>query len=95
MSKIQQAIQMLNSSLAELPVGTEIHESVMRAIQGLQKKIPPGGQPQGVQQTTLQGLMSDAGKNAMLQRVMASLGAGGAQPGGGQPSPASPAPGGM
>ncbi len=92
---MREAINILQGALPQLPIGSEPHKAVMSAIQGISKYIPPSAAVPGVQQTALRDLQQNAGKNAMLQQVMSSLGAGGAQqPGGGQPSPA-PSPGGM
>ncbi len=87
MSKVREAIQILNQAISQLPVGTDPHKAVMSAVQGLTKVVPPSNEAMGIQQTTLRDLQQNAGKNAMLQQVMSSLGAGGAQPGAG-PSPA-------
>ena len=76
-------------------IGSDIHGKVTSMIQTLVKLVPPGGNPPGIQQTQLRGLMQNAGQNAMLQNVMKSLGAGGAQPGGGASPPPTPSPGGM
>ena len=91
MAKLREAINILNQSIAELPVGSDVHSKVMSAIQGLSKVIPPGAQVPGIQQTALRDLQQNAAKNAMLQQVMASMGAGA---GGAGPQGAGPAMGG-
>ena len=95
MAKLREAINILNAAISELPVGSEPHKAVMSAVQGLSKAVPPSADVPGVQQTALRDLQANAGKSAMMQKLMASLGAGGAQPGGGAPLPPPAQSGGM
>ena len=84
---------MLNKALPNLPAGSDIWKAISQAITSISKLAPPSGQTPGVQRTQLQSLMQNAGRNAMLQQVMGSLGAGGAQQPGAGAAPASgPAP---
>jgi len=92
MAQLREAINILNNTISSLPVGSELHSAVMAAITQLNKKIPPTAEVPGVQQTALRDLQQNAQKNAMLQQVMSSLGAGGAQPGGAGPVAGPPAP---
>lgn len=93
MAKVREAINILNMAISELPIGTDPHKAVMSAVQGLTKVVPPSADVPGVQQTALRDLQANAGKSAMMQKLMASLGAGGAQPGGGPPLPPPAQPG--
>ncbi len=95
MSKVREALNILQAALPELPIGSDPHKSVLSAIQGISKFIPPSAAVPGVQQTALRDLQQNAGKNAMLQQVMSSLGSGGPQQGGGAPSPSPTQPGAM
>ena len=96
MSKVGEAIKLLNGAIGELPIGSDIHTKVLSTISTLAKLVPPGSTPPGVQQTALRDLQQNAGKNAMLQQVMSSLGAGGAQQaGGGAAAPPPNQPGAM
>lgn len=89
-----EALKLLYAALPELPLGSEPFNKVSSVIQSLIKVAPPSAAPPGVQQTEIRNVMQNAGKNAALQQVMASLGAGGSQPGGGSPlSPPAPQPG--
>jgi len=90
MSKVREAINILNTAISQLPPGSEPHKAVMSAISGLSAKFPPSAEVPGVQQTALRDMQGNAAKNAMLQQVMSSLGAGGAQQGGGAPAMGAP-----
>ena len=92
MAQLREAINILNQTISSLPPGYEIHSAVMAAITNLNKKSPPTAEVPGVQQTALRDLQQNAQKNAMLQQVMSSLGAGGAQSGGAGPVAGSPVP---
>ena len=82
MTKLREALNIMNSVISELPMGSEIHSKVMKVVESMNKVLPPGGGAPGVQQTALRDLHQNAAKNAMLQQVMASMGggAGGAAP---------------
>jgi len=90
MSKVREAINILQSALPELGIGTEPHKAVMNAISSISKYVPPSAEVPGVQQTALRDLAQNAQKNAMLKQVMSSLGGGNAG-GGGAAQPPSPA----
>ena len=83
LSKVREALNILQQSLPELPMGSDAHKAVLNAISSISKYVPPSAAVPGVQQTALRDLQSNAGKNAMLQQVMSSLGAGQAGAGGG------------
>jgi len=90
MSKVREAINILQAALPELGIGTEPHKAVMNAISSISKYVPPSAEVPGVQQTALRDLAQNAQKNAMLKQVMSSLGGGNAG-GGGAAQPPSPA----
>ena len=94
MSSVGEALNMLNKALPNLPVGSDIWKAISQAITSISKLSPPSGQTPGVQQTALRNLMQNASRNAMLQQVMGSMGAGGAssQPGAGAAAAGGPAP---
>ena len=81
LSKVREAIKILQAALPELPIGSEPHKKIMSAIQSISNVVPPSAEVPGVQQTALRDLQQNAGKNAMLQQVIGSLG--GANAGGG------------
>ncbi len=91
MSKVREAIGILQQALPELPPGTDPHKAVLNAISSISKYVGPSNAVPGVQQTALRDLQQNAGKNAMLQQVMSSLG--GANAGGGGPPGGAPQPG--
>ena len=91
MSKVREAVKILQTALPEMPMGSDAHKAVLSAISSISKYVPPSSEVPGVQQTALRDLQQNAGKNQMLQQVMSSLG--GANAGGGGAS--APPPGGM
>ena len=82
MSKVREAINILQAALPEFPPGSDPHKAVMSAISGISKYVQPSAEVPGVQQTALRDLQSQAQKSGMLQQVMSSLGGAGAGPGG-------------
>ena len=85
MSKVREAINILQSALPELSPGTDEHKSVLNAISSMSKYVAPSAAVPGVQKTTLNDLQQQAQKSAMLKQVMGSLG--GANAGGGAMPP--------
>jgi len=99
MSKMREAIKLIEMALPQLPPGTEAHKNTIDALGKLSKAFPATEEVPGVQKTQLQGLGDQAQKSAMMQAVLRMLagagGAGGAAPGGGgspMPGGGSPAP---
>ena len=91
MSKVRQAISLLESALPDVPMGMELHTEIMNATKALLKHINQGNEnPQIDMHTLVQHLRGAAQQNPMQALQRAFPGAGGA--GGG--SPALP-PGGM
>ncbi len=87
MSKVREAINILQAALPEFPAGSEPHHALLKSITSISKVIPPSSEVPGVQQSALRDLHGQAGKSAMLQQVMQSLGGAGAGQGGGAPPP--------
>ncbi|MGE3582796.1 MAG: hypothetical protein AB7J28_15435 [Hyphomonadaceae bacterium] len=90
-SKIGQAVQILQMALPQLPIGSEEHKAVMDMITKGSKVAPSDQIPQGVQMGTIAQLGADAEQSAMLQMLQKTLGAPAAA---GAPAPAGP-PGGL
>ena len=94
MTKVREAVHLLEMALPGLPVGSEPHKAVLKMIQDGAKLVPSQGEEPGVQQSTLAGLQDRAKQQSMLQALMSSMGgaggAGGAPPGGGAAPPPSP-----
>jgi hypothetical protein len=88
--QVKQAIDMLQQALPGLMTGSEPHTAVITAIRALSRHMPQGAPTAGVQQTGLQDMLRNTLRNALLQRVMAAQGAGGA---GGATPPSTPVPG--
>ena len=76
LSKVREAVNMLQMALPGLPLGTEPHKMVLDAIQKLSKAVPPSNDIPGVQMTQLTGLQQQAQKSGMLQQLAASMGQG-------------------
>lgn len=83
MAKVREAVKLLETALADLPTGSDPYKAVINSIQSISRHVSPSEEVPGVQQTALRDLQQGAGKNAMLQQVMRSMGGGeGGQPGG-------------
>ena len=100
LGQVREAYKLLEAALPKLPTGSEPHTQLLRILPQLIKIAPPSAEVPGAQNTQLRGLMQNAGKNAMLQQVLSSLGGAnagaGAAPGGPPPGAGAPmAPAGM
>jgi len=84
---VREAIKLLEKALPDLPTGGDAWKSVNSALQGIGKHVTPQEEVPGVQQTALRGLQDSAGKNAMMQQVMSSMGGAGGAPGTGAAPP--------
>lgn len=80
MSQVRQAIDLLQKALPSLPIGSEPHKSVLAAIQGVSKAVPPTSEIPGVQANNLRDLQQQAQQGGMIQALMRSMGSGGANP---------------
>jgi hypothetical protein len=70
LSKVREAVNLLNMAVAHLPVGSDEHKTVMRMIQDGAKIAPASAAIPGVQKTQLMGLAQEAEKTAMMQQLM-------------------------
>lgn len=96
LQKVTMAIQLLQSALPALGVGSRQHNGVLKAIRDLSTHVGEGAAGAGAGQTMLQDLLRNQIRNAMLQRVMQQQGGAGGPGGGGPPpgmSPSTPMPG--
>lgn len=89
---VREALKLLESVLPQLQAGSDPYKSVLSSIQSISKHVSPSDEVPGIQQQALRGLQQQAGKDAMMQQVMRSMGGGGdaggmGAPGGGQPPP--------
>ena len=85
MSKVREAINILQSALPEFSPGTDEHKAVLNAISSMSKYVGPSAAVPGVQKTAINDLQQQAQKSAMMRQVMSSLG--GANAGGGSVPP--------
>jgi hypothetical protein len=94
LTQMKSAVDLLTQALQGLPAGSQQHRDVLRAVTALSRHLPQGAPGAGVQQTMLRDLLQGTMRNALLQKLMASRGAGGqAGPGGPPPAPSTPLPG--
>ena len=80
MSMVREAVKMLQQALGGLPLGSDPHKDVLKAITSLSKSVPPSSEIPGVQMTQLAGLQKQAGDDAMLQQLAAAMGQGPSAP---------------
>lgn len=76
MSKVRTSVDMLESALPMLELGTPEHKAVLKAITDLSKVVPPSEAIPGVQMTQLAGLQQSAQESAPLQALARSMGQG-------------------
>jgi hypothetical protein len=90
--KLMVGLKALNESLASLPLGSEVHNAVMKAIGEIGKHLPQGGtggDPASmIQQLAMmaRNAKADPSQSAALQGLMGG-GAGAPPPPGGMPPP--------
>lgn len=95
MAKVREAIRILEKALPELPVGSDQHESCVKAIKDLSKAYPTSDEMPGIQNSTLMGLQRDAQEGAQMRQLQSMMGQGGGGPPGAPPgAPPGMAPGG-
>ena len=83
LSKVREAINILELALPGLEVGSEPHAVVVKALPQLLKAVPASEAVAGVQNTQLLALQQRAQQSAAMQSVLRAMGAGGpAGPGG-------------
>ena len=90
MTQVREAVHMLQMALPRLEVGSEQQKTVLKMIQDGSKIAPADAEGQGVQQTTLIGLLEKAKQNQQLMGLQAQM-----QPPGGAPAPGAAPPPGM
>lgn len=79
-SKVREAIKLIELALPGLQPGSEEHKNTIDALAKLAKAFPASEEVPGVQQTQLRGLAQDAQKTAMMQSLMRAAGAQQQQP---------------
>ena len=90
MSKVREALNILQAALPDFPPGSDPHKAILNSISSISKYVPPTAEVPGVQKSALTDLAQQSQKSAMLKQVMSSLG--GANAGGGAAPPGAPAP---
>lgn len=76
LSKVREAVNLLELALPGLPLGSEPHKAVLDAVQKLSKTAPPSAEVPGVQMTQLAGLQQKAKQSQMLQQIAGAMGQG-------------------
>lgn len=76
LSKVREAVNLLQTALPSLQVGSDPQKAVLDSVQKLSRVVPPSNEVPGVQMSTLAGLQKQAGSDAMLQQLAASMGTG-------------------
>lgn len=76
LSKVREAVKMLEMALPGIPLGSEPHKAVLSAIQSISKVVPPSSEVPGVQMTQLAGLAQQAQQSQILQQLTQAMGAG-------------------
>lgn len=72
--KVREAIKILQQALPAVPVGTDIHKSLLKAITDLSKVAPQAEASPGTQQTTFRDLQAQAQQTAPMMALMRALG---------------------
>jgi hypothetical protein len=86
MSKMREAIKLIELAIVDFPPGTEQHKDTIDALAKLAKAFPATEEVPGVQNTQLAALQQKARQTAMMQAAMRQIG-GGPPGGGGAPPP--------
>ena len=73
LSKVREAVKMLELALQALPLGSEPHKAVAKAVSDLSRAAPASEEIPGVQATQLRSLAENAQKAAPMQALMRSL----------------------
>ncbi len=76
MSKVREAVHLLELALPGLPTGSDPHKDVLDAISKLSKSVPPSEGIPGVQTAQLAGLQRDAQQSAPLMAIARAMGQG-------------------
>jgi uncharacterized phage infection (PIP) family protein YhgE len=92
MTKVREAVHLLEMALPGLPVGSEPHKAVLKMIQDGAKIAPAGGQNNEIQMSTLLGLQDRVKQMQQLQALQGAMQAGGGPQGAAPAQPPSPPP---
>ena len=97
MSKMREAIKLIEMALPGLPPGSDAHKDTIDALGKLSKSFPASEEVPGVQDTQLRALQQKNQQSQAMQAVMRMLGGaagggGGAMPPGGAPMGGPPQP---
>lgn len=76
MTMVRQAVDMLQNALQGLPLGSDPHKEVLKAITSLSKTVPPSAEIPGVQTAQLAKLQQQAQGDQMLRQLAAQMGQG-------------------
>jgi hypothetical protein len=74
MRKIGLALASIQEAMTSLPIGSELHTSVLKAVRDLSRHFGQDAQQAGPQQTDLQDQMRMLAQRALMQRVMQNSG---------------------
>ena len=91
LTKVREALKILETALPDLAPGTPPYKTVLDAITKISKHISAGDAVPGVQQTALRDLAQQGQQNSMLQQLMKSMGSGSPGPAGNAPGAPPPA----
>jgi hypothetical protein len=95
MSKLLQAVQMIQQAALGLPPGSPLHRDSLKAAQSLSRHLPQGAPSIGVQKTGAMDLIRQITQSGFLQQILGQRGQGGGgpgPPGGGGPAQNAPSP---
>lgn len=76
LSKVREAVNLLQMALPALDVGSDPQKAVLDAVTKLSKVVPASNAVPGVQMTQLVGLQKQAGQDQILQQLAAAMGQG-------------------
>lgn len=96
LSKVREAIKILEAQIPNLPLGSGPHKEILAFVTKISKHVGAGNEVPGVQQTALRDLGQQAQQSGMMQALMKSMGSsgtGGNAPGAPPPASSGGAPG--
>jgi hypothetical protein len=85
MSKVREAVRIIERALPDLQVGSPPHEACIKAIKELSKAIPATEEIPGVQSATLMGMQRESQEGAPMQALQRIMGGGAGAPPGAPP----------
>lgn len=74
MTQIRNAINMIQTALMNLPIGSDVHRAANKAISDLSKHFPQGEGQDGAQQIGMQDQLRQMQRSAMLRRILQNAG---------------------